>query len=320
MKFEPRMKKIPNKKPKVSARTAKAAPPKPKSTKLTASKQTIASKQTTALKPPAKSKPAGRYEYDVCTSFAGEDRAFVEKVVSSLKHRRIKCFYDFDEQAHLLGKDLFTHLDKVYREDARYCLMFISKYYPIKQWTNHERKSIQARMFAGGEEYLIPIRLDDTEVPGVLPTIGYIDGRRHEPSEIAALIQTKIRGKVIPKKPKRKPPVTAAGRRINWTHMTTMRKLRKNLEEPVAIVLLNLMAARAGQVVSFNEILRHAGITDSRQGMTALGILTKTIKREFNLSPEKMSLPYERLPGPDEGSQTSYRMTPEVAQSWLKSA
>jgi hypothetical protein len=311
------MRKTPRRPPRALAQTVKAVPSKP--AKLKAAK-TPAPKPATASKPPAGSKPATRREFDVCTSFAGEDRAFVEKVVSSLKHRRIHCFYDFDEQAHLLGKDLFTHLDKVYREDARYCLMFISKYYPVKQWTNHERKSIQARMFEGGEEYLIPIRLDDTEVPGVLPTIGYIDGRRHDPSQIAALIQTKIRGKVTPKKPKRKPPVIVAGRRINWTHMTAMRKLRKNLTDPVALALLDLVAARAGQVVSFDEFLRHAGIREARQGMTALGVLTKTIKREFSLSPEKMSLPYERLPGTDQSGQTSYRMTPEVAQVWLKSA
>ena len=311
------MKKTPIRTTRPPVQTVKATPSRPVKQK---SEKVSAPKQEATLKRPTRPKPKVRFEYEVCTSFAGEDRAFVEKVVSSLKHRRIKCFYDFDEQAHLLGKDLYVYLDKVYREDARYCLMFISKHYPIKQWTNHERKSIQARMFAGGEEYLIPIRLDDTEVPGVLPTIGYIDGRRDSPSEIAALIQKKIRGKVVPKKPKRKPPAIAAGRRVNWTHMTTMRKLRKNLDDPVALALLNLTAARAGQVVSFNEFLRYAGITDIRLGMTALGILTKTIKREFSLSPEKMSLPYERLPGTDEGGQTSYRMMPEVAQAWLKSA
>ena len=124
-----------------------------------------------------------------------KNRAFVEQVVSSLKRRRLRCFYDFDEQARLIGKNLYTYLDDVYRKKTRFCVMFISQYYVVKLWTNHERQSIQARMFENKDDYLIPVRLDDTEVPGVLPTIGYVDGRRHTPSEVAALIQAKVQGK-----------------------------------------------------------------------------------------------------------------------------
>ena len=271
-------------------------------------------------KPVTKRKPLASFKYEVCTSFAGEDRAFVERVVSSLKRRKIKCFYDFDEQATLLGKDLFTYLDKVYREDARFCIMFISKHYPVKQWTNHERKSIQARVFESEDDYLIPVRLDDTEVPGVRPTLGYVDGRRHDPSQIAALIQTKVRGKTIPKKPKKKPEKAAVGRRVNWTHMTSLRKLKKALNDPVAIALLDLTAKRAGQIVSFADVLKHAGVVEPRQGMIGLGLLTKTIKREFNLPAEKVVWPVERLFNVDGDGQTSYCMLPEVAQAWLQSA
>ena len=53
--------------------------------------------------------------------------------------------------------------------------MFISKEYRERAWTNHERQSAQARALAEkGDEYILPIRVDDTDIPGLVPTIGYI--------------------------------------------------------------------------------------------------------------------------------------------------
>jgi hypothetical protein len=40
--------------------------------------------------------------------------------------------------------------------------------------------------------YLLPVRLDDTELPGLRPTVGYLDGRRTSPDEVAAAIVQKL--------------------------------------------------------------------------------------------------------------------------------
>src|SRR4051794_37482372 len=77
----------------------------------------------------------GHRQYDVCLSFAGEDRVYVEKVASSLRRMKVAVFYDRYEQAELWGKDLYTHLDSVYRLSAKFCLIFISKHYAKKLWT-----------------------------------------------------------------------------------------------------------------------------------------------------------------------------------------
>jgi len=37
-----------------------------------------------------------------------------------------------------------------------------------------ERRAAQARAFVGSETYILPILLDHTEVPGILPTISYL--------------------------------------------------------------------------------------------------------------------------------------------------
>lgn len=132
------------------------------------------------------------YDYDVALSFAGEDRLYVSKVAEVLFAYGVRVFYDVYEQHSLWGKDLYTHLDEVYRLRSQYCVMFLSRYYREKLWTNHERKSAQARAFNERGEYLLPVRLDATEIPGVLQTTGYLDGRALTPIDIANAICAKL--------------------------------------------------------------------------------------------------------------------------------
>lgn len=134
-----------------------------------------------------------QYEYDVALSFAGENRPYVSQVAEILRAYGVRLFYDVYEQHTLWGKDLYTHLDDVYRLRSRYCVMFISVHYRDKLWTNHERQGAQARAFQERNEYILPVRLDSTEIPGVRPTTGYLDGSRLAPSEIANLICEKLR-------------------------------------------------------------------------------------------------------------------------------
>lgn len=134
--------------------------------------------------------------YEVVLSFAGEDRDYVEKVANFLRSHNIKLFYDKYEEVTLWGKDLTEHLDKVYRGNARYCIMFISKHYANKVWTNHERRSAFAKALEEKEEYILPVRFDKTEIPGLRPTIGYIDISTREPEELGKLVIKKL-GHVI---------------------------------------------------------------------------------------------------------------------------
>jgi len=144
------------------------------------------------------------FQYDICLSFAGEDREYVEEVARIAKQYGIKTFYDKYEQSTLWGKDLYTHLDKIYRSCARYCIVFVSKSYKKKLWSNHERRSAQARAFSENDEYILPARFDDTEIPGLVDTVGYIDLRTTTPPELVSLIQQKLahfpKEEVLPEK------------------------------------------------------------------------------------------------------------------------
>jgi hypothetical protein len=132
------------------------------------------------------------YEFDVCLSFAGEQRPYVEEVAALLRANGIRPFYDKYERANLWGKDLYEHLDSVYREKAQFCIIFISEDYARKVWTSHERKAAQTRALHNSIEYVLPVRFDDTEIPGIRPTLGHIDARSTKASELVELIREKL--------------------------------------------------------------------------------------------------------------------------------
>ena len=137
---------------------------------------------------------APRETFDVVLSYAVEDRAYVDAVARGLQARKVKVFYDRFEEVSLWGQDLYVYLNDVYRDKARYCVMFISESYARSLWTNHERKAALARAFQRNDNYILPARFDDTEVPGINQTTGHIDLRRRSEDELVELIVEKLRG------------------------------------------------------------------------------------------------------------------------------
>lgn len=133
-----------------------------------------------------------KFKYDIAVSFAGEDRAIVEEFVNALAINDISVFYDSWEQAQLWGKDLYQYLDLVYQQAARFCVIFVSEKYVKKAWTKHELRSAQARAFQQNSEYILPIKLDDTELPGLPNTIAYIDFRHTSIKNIVEVLSQKI--------------------------------------------------------------------------------------------------------------------------------
>lgn len=114
-------------------------------------------------------------EYDLAISFAGEDKGIVHSYAEAIKAEGLNIFYADFEEVDLWGTNLYDTLDTIYRLKARYCVIFLSKHYATKVWTNHERRSAQARALVENREYILPVKLDDTEIPGIIPTIGYLD-------------------------------------------------------------------------------------------------------------------------------------------------
>lgn len=133
-----------------------------------------------------------QWEFDVALSFAAEDRQYVQRVAEMLKGRQLRVFYDEYMSAHLWGTDLYVVLDDVYRKRARFALVFVSASYVSKPWTRHERRSIQARALEDLNTYVLPVRLDNSELPGFPPTIGYFDARTGSIDSLVDMVVAKV--------------------------------------------------------------------------------------------------------------------------------
>ncbi len=70
--------------------------------------------------------------------------------------------------------------------------MFISKEYVEKALPRHERRSILSRAIQERVEYVLPVRFDDTSVPGMPSSVKYEHADDHTPEKLAAMIAEKL--------------------------------------------------------------------------------------------------------------------------------
>ena len=130
--------------------------------------------------------------YQVALSFAGEQRDYVEGVAQHLAARSIGVFYDGFQRTWLWGRDGVEAFHQVFAETSNFVVMFVSAEYVAKPWTRHERKSALSRMLTEESEYVLPVRFDDTPVPGLPESIQYLEANDYTPAQLAAVIVEKI--------------------------------------------------------------------------------------------------------------------------------
>ncbi len=132
-------------------------------------------------------------KYDVALSFAGSNRAEAEELAKIIRDAGYKVFYDNFYPDQLWGKDLVVFFNDIYQKNSRYCVIFISQDYTERPWTNHERCSAQARALAEkGNEYILPIKVDNVELPGMPPTISYLSMADYGIKRIGELLLKKL--------------------------------------------------------------------------------------------------------------------------------
>lgn len=139
-------------------------------------------------------KVTSTFEYDVALSFAGPERPIAEKLANVIRDAGYRVFYDNYYPEQLWGKNLADFFDRVYRKDSRYCVVFVSREYSERIWTNYERRSAQARsVVEKGAEYILPIQIDGSELEGIPPTIGYLSLNHYSIEQIAEMLIKKIK-------------------------------------------------------------------------------------------------------------------------------
>ena len=138
---------------------------------------------------------ADLFEYDVALSFAREDRPIAEQFIHLLEQKNVKIFPDEYgvADADLWGTDMLDHLVNLYARKARYCVLLVSRHYPLKTWTHADRASARERALRDPNEYILPIQIDDNEVPGMTKAKGYRDLRQHSLENLVTWLDEKLK-------------------------------------------------------------------------------------------------------------------------------
>jgi hypothetical protein len=70
--------------------------------------------------------------------------------------------------------------------------MFISQAYADKVWPTHERRSAFNAAIQRRTEYILPVRFDQTVVPGLSQSVHYLSAGDFTPQALAQVLLRKI--------------------------------------------------------------------------------------------------------------------------------
>lgn len=102
-------------------------------------------------------------------------------------------FFDLFEESEILGKRLYTFLQDVYENKARYCVVLASRNYARRVWPKHEIQSAFNRAVREKSEYLLVVRLDRAKIDGLPSDLAYISASGRRVDEIATVVLGKVR-------------------------------------------------------------------------------------------------------------------------------
>jgi hypothetical protein len=103
-----------------------------------------------------------------------------------------RIFYGQYYKADTWGEDLYAHLNDIYKNRAKYCPMIMSDHYAKSNWVTLERQAAQAKSFTQNMAYILPLRLDGTEIPGLNDTVAYIDFHTTGMDKVISLVRQKF--------------------------------------------------------------------------------------------------------------------------------
>jgi hypothetical protein len=101
-------------------------------------------------------------------------------------------FFDLFEKDKMWGVRLYVFWAEVYEKKARYCIFLLSSAYRDRIWTRHELQAAFGRAVHERREYILPVRLDDTEIAGIPPELAYLSLKDTPVEGIADLLVRKI--------------------------------------------------------------------------------------------------------------------------------
>lgn len=136
-------------------------------------------------------KPAPSFDFAI--SYAGRDRSIAKRIAYRLSEFGATVFIDTMYRAHLVGRRLDYEFEWVFGSGTKYFVPIVSQSYVDRPWPQHEW-SVAIREAEGRtEEFILPLRLDDSLLVGLPSQVGYIDMRQFSVDDTAALLLDKLR-------------------------------------------------------------------------------------------------------------------------------
>src|SRR5262249_36095959 len=125
----------------------------------------------------------------------GERRPYVEQVVFNLRDRKVpreRIFYDAFLPDELARLNMDAKLQTIYHDHSELIVIFISAEYDSKDWCGLEWRAIRDIAKARRGADIMPLRFDDTEIPGLFSIDGYVDLRNRDPEYVGYLINQRL--------------------------------------------------------------------------------------------------------------------------------
>lgn len=144
--------------------------------------------------PTEKPSPESKPKYDVCISYAREDREIALRLAKRLKKEyNLDVFFDEFEQHKLVGHQLTEMLYSVYARDSLLCVPLFSKAYAEKDWTRHELRAARDRAIrTHNRPYIFPVLLEDGAVPTDLVEVSYWHYKPRSEAKIVDEINARV--------------------------------------------------------------------------------------------------------------------------------
>ena len=104
--------------------------------------------------------------FDIAVSYASEQREYIEKFVNFMEKKKLKVYFDRNEQAHMVGKLLHEELVRIYSQENLIRVIFLSNEYIKKPYTKLEAETILAENVHDKNKMFI-FKFDDITYPGL---------------------------------------------------------------------------------------------------------------------------------------------------------
>lgn len=132
------------------------------------------------------------WTFDVALSFAGADRDKARALAEALRAHKLTVFYDEWFKAQIWGSDLIILLRDIYLNRARVCVPLISQSYANGPYPKNELRAMLERELLTSSSSLLPVRLDEAQVPGLSATTACLNYDREGPKGLADLIASRL--------------------------------------------------------------------------------------------------------------------------------